>query len=248
MSYQQSMIERQRYANFVLTSWDYRVVVQVINQRARPKSTQIFCPFLYMERKPNTKGTPENATHQPAKRLSSNDIRNSEIDASCIQDLASPFPLLCRWGIQLRMASPEVDEQCVFTPKCRCASWLLATDMSVASLSQAGFVSGHMTVQVSLCVLTSEWRLIHADRTVQTRLVASRRSAMFMNEVFWPTHLAMFELLSSLSLAVSEAGGVRFPVVESGSKSAEFHVERYLPSGMFMLFTCCCSRYRLRSE
>ena len=105
----------------------------------------------------------------------------------------------------------------------------------------------HVAVQISLCILASEWRLVHADRTAQTWLVASLESVMSVNEVCWSTYLAMLELTSSFSLALSETEGVRSSVVEPGPKSGQPSVTRFSPSILFMLFTCNGLRYRLRS-
>ena len=75
------------------------------------------------------------------------------------------FPLLGRRRVQLWMTSPEVDEQCIFSSKCRRASWLPATDMPPTTGSNARVVFFHVAIQISLRVLASKRGVVYAYQT-----------------------------------------------------------------------------------
>jgi hypothetical protein len=63
------------------------------------------------------------------------------------------------------MASPEVNEQCVWSRKCRHATWLPTANVSTTVGASAWAVLLHMASQVSLRVLASKSRVIYAYQT-----------------------------------------------------------------------------------
>ena len=153
-SYHQSTIKKQRYTNFILTTWDYRVVVRMTNDPAEFISTHICASKLRCKTKslkyawkrypPTRKTTPiVTPMNDPMKKI---------LVASF--GLLLSFPLLGRRRVQLWMASPEVDEQCIFSSKCRRASWLPATDMPSTTGPAARVMLFHVAVQVPLRVLS----------------------------------------------------------------------------------------------
>lgn len=77
-------------------------------------------------------------------------------------DLLFSLPLLRRRRVEFWMASPEVDEQCIFSSKRRRASWLRATDMPFTPGLSACAVLFHVAVQVSLGVLASKLGFVYA--------------------------------------------------------------------------------------
>jgi len=74
------------------------------------------------------------------------------------------FALLRRRRVQLWMASPEVDEQCIFSSKCRRASWLPATDMPSTTGPAARVMLFHVAVQVPLRVLSCKGGAVCASQ------------------------------------------------------------------------------------
>ena len=160
-SYNQSTIKKQRYANFILTTWDYRVVVRMTNGPVESTSTHLCASTLRCK----TKSLKNACEHHPRTRKKTPIVtpRKHPMKMSVASfGLVFSFPLLRRRRVQLWMASPEVDEQCIFPSECRRASRLPTTDMPITSGSCACLMLFHVAIQIPLRILASEQGLFYA--------------------------------------------------------------------------------------
>jgi hypothetical protein len=83
-------------------------------------------------------------------------------------------------------------------------------------------MSFHVTIQISLGVLTSEWGLACTYRTAQSGPTAIHRSTTYINKISSAAYLTEYELARSGSSAWTETGGVISFIIELDPTSGLF--------------------------
>ena len=86
---------------------------------------------------------------------------------SKLKILVVTFSFLRRWSVQFGMTSPQVYQQCIFSPEFAIAARLTTANVSGVSHCPDGIMFFHVTIQVPLCILAPEFRLVNANKASQ---------------------------------------------------------------------------------